>query len=66
MIGDCGGDLGVRKQPAGLGLRFVHTRADLRFDPLWRILHKGSYVRSRIMWPVQRRPLSVVLAGVSN
>ncbi len=32
MIGDCGGDLGVRKQPAGLGLRFVHTRADLRFD----------------------------------
>ncbi len=25
-----------------------------------------SYVRSRFMWPVQRRPLSVVLAGVSN
>ena len=44
----------------------IGRRIDLVFDPLWRILHKGSYVRSRFMWPVQRRPLSVVLAGVSN
>ena len=29
----------------------VGRRVELVFDPLWAALHKGSYVRRRIMWP---------------
>ena len=44
----------------------IGRRVELVFDPLWKVFHKGSYVRSRIMWLVQRRPLATVLGGVSS